>query len=196
MGIQWPTGTTKMMKSIIFAALVAAAYADADADAYYSAYGYGFPTPYYGQGSYGYSGYPYSFGTYEAYPIRSMNKRSADAEADADHYYSSHNYGYAGPFNGFNAYSYSAMPFPYSTYSQGGFPYHAMFKRSADAEADADHYYSAYNYASPFNGFSYQTYAAHPYNYGPYNYGSFPYHAMFKRSADAEADADHYYSSY
>merc|ERR1712198_181307 len=185
MGIQCSTGTTKMMKSLVFAALVAAAYADADADAYYSAYGYGFPTPYYGQNAFGYSGYPYSFGTYEAYPVRSMNKRSADAEADADHYYSS--------------YGHSAQPYPYGMYNYGAFPFHSMFKRSADADADADHYYSSFNYgyAAPFNnGFGYETYSAHPFNYGPYNYGSFPFHAMGKRSADAEADADQYYSSY
>merc|ERR1712198_595245 len=195
MGIQCSTGTTKMMKSIVFAALVAAAYADADADAYYSAYGYGFPTPYYGQNAFGYSGYPYSFGTYEAYPVRSKNKRSADAEADADHYYSSYGHGYAAPFNGFNSYAYSAQPYPYGMYNYGAFPFHSMFKRSADA--DADHYYSSFNYgyAAPFNnGFSYETYSAHPFNYGPYNYGSFPFHAMGKRSADADADV--FYSNY
>merc|ERR1712198_254090 len=156
MGIQCSTGTTKMMKSIVFAALVAAAYADADADAYYSAYGYGFPTPYYGQNAFGYSGYPYSFGTYEAYPVRSMNKRSADADADADHYYSSFNYGYAAPFNnGFSYETYSAHPFNYGPYNYGSFPFHAMGKRSADAEADADQYYSSYGYgyAAPFNGY-------------------------------------------
>merc|ERR1712221_30683 len=48
MGIQWFANTTRMMKSILFAALVAAAYADAeptadaDADAYYGYYGLGY----------------------------------------------------------------------------------------------------------------------------------------------------------
>merc|ERR1712198_700221 len=196
MGIQCSTGTTKMMKSIVFAALVAAAYADADADAYYSAYGYGFPTPYYGQNAFGYSGYPYSFGTYEAYPVRSMNKRSADAEADADHYYSSFNYGSAAPFNnGFSYETYSAHPFNYGPYNYGSFPFHAMGKRSADAEADADQYYSSYGYgyAAPFNGYNSYAYGAYP--YGMFNtYGSFPFHAMGKRSADADADV--FYSNY
>merc|ERR1712200_175135 len=102
MGIQWLeiTATINMMKSIFFvAALVAAALAEpeADADAYYSTLGYNGL----GYSNYGYNGYrsyvapaytrsfgyasPYAY-NYGAY--RHFGKRSADAEADADAYYS------------------------------------------------------------------------------------------------------------
>merc|ERR1712002_536584 len=113
MGIQWFAVSTKMMKSIVFAALVAAAYADAepkaDADAYYGGY--------YGLGAYGYSGLGYrSYGyvarpyastygaySYGAYPYHAIGKRSADAEpeADADAYY--------GGYYGLGAYGYSGL---------------------------------------------------------------------------------------
>merc|ERR1712107_552796 len=105
--IRW-IKTYNMMKSILFAALVAAVYADAepkaDADAYY----YG---GYYGLGAYGY---------------HAIGKRSADAEptADADAYY-------YGGYYGLGAYgyrSYGASPY-YRSYG-----YHAIGKRSADAE--------------------------------------------------------------
>merc|ERR1712198_799018 len=83
MGIQWFAATTKMMKSILFAALVAAAYADAepkaDADAYYGYYGYARPY------AYGYAR-PYAYG-YGLGGFRYLGKRSADADADADAYY-------------------------------------------------------------------------------------------------------------
>merc|ERR1711973_729783 len=126
MGIQWSTGTIKMMKSIVFAALVAAA------------------------------------------------------------------------FNGFNSFVYGARPYGYNTYNHGAYPYHAIGKRSADADADA--FYGSYGYASPafgyngFNGFNSYAYGANPYGYNAYNYGAYPYHAIGKRSADADADA--YYGSY
>merc|ERR1712107_568434 len=99
--------TYNMMKSILFAALVAAVYADAepkaDADAYY----YG---GYYGLGAYGYRSYgafPYS------YVYHAIGKRSADAEptADADAYY----YGYSAPYayRSYGAYPYRAGYYGY-----------------------------------------------------------------------------------
>merc|ERR1712219_22067 len=95
MGIQWFAVSTKMMKSIVFAALVAAAFADAepkaDADAYYGGY-YGLGAYGYsglGYRSYGYAAHPYSYGAYSYGAYHAIGKRSADAEpaADADAYY-------------------------------------------------------------------------------------------------------------
>merc|ERR1712198_798215 len=112
MGIQWFAATTKMMKSILFAALVAAAYADAepkaDADAYYGYYGYARPY------AYGYAR-PYAYG-YGLGGFRYLGKRSADADADADAYYGY--YGYARPY----AYGYSGYLGAYG-YGLGGYRY-------------------------------------------------------------------------
>merc|ERR1711929_34529 len=116
MGIQWFAVSTKMMKSIVFAALVAAAFADAepkaDADAYYGGYyglgaygysglgyrSYGYAAHPYSYGAYSYAAHPYSYGAYHA-----IGKRSADAEpaADADAYY--------GGYYGLGAYGYSGL---------------------------------------------------------------------------------------
>merc|ERR1711915_1139045 len=105
MGTQWFAATTKMMKSILFAALVAAAYADAepkaDADAYYGYYGLGYA---------GYAGYPYSYGRLG---YRTFGKRSADAEPAADAYYGY--YGYAAPYG----YARSYAPYAYGYRSYG-----------------------------------------------------------------------------
>merc|ERR1712038_2251989 len=133
MGIQWLgiTTTITMLKSIFFvAALVAAVYAEADADAgaYYSTLGYhGL-----GYANYGYNGYrsyvapaftrsfgyasPYAY-NYGGY--RHFGKRSADADADADAYYSTLGYHGLGYSNyGFNGYrSYVAPAYTYGSYS-------------------------------------------------------------------------------
>merc|ERR1711931_363344 len=189
MGIQWNHTPKKMMKSILIAALVAAVYAEADADAYYNGLGFGYT-------GYGYSGLrynngyslynrgvygarPYSFGAY-----RALYKRSADAEpeaeADADAYY----------------------------YTLG---LRSFYKRSADAEpeADADAYYGTYGYglgyaaAAPLAVRSYSyaprvaSYSAvSPYSYGYSHYNTLGYRGLYKRSADAEPEADAYYGAY
>merc|ERR1712127_150398 len=135
MGIQWSVYTTTtiiMMKSIFFAALVAAVAAEAapeaDADAYYGAYGYSGLTNYglnrlsYG-GAYGlglrsyaaapaytgysaYTGYGNLYGA--GYGARYLGKRSADAEpeaeAEADAYYGNgYTLGYG--YSGLNNYA-------------------------------------------------------------------------------------------
>merc|ERR1711872_615118 len=148
MGFSGLLTTNRMMKSILFAALVAAAYADAepkadaDADAYYGYYGLGYR-------GYGYRAYPY--GGYRGYYGYRLGKRSADAEptADADAYYGYYGHGYG---LGYRSYAYPA----YRSYAYGAYPYaygayHAIGKRSADAEpaADADAYYGYYGYAAP-----------------------------------------------
>merc|ERR1711962_1876656 len=202
MGIQWLeiTATINMMKSIFFvAALVAAALAEpeADADAYYSTLGYhglgysnygynglrSYAAPAYGYRSYshGYAS-PYNYGAY-----RHFGKRSAEAEAkpeaDADAYYNTLGYNGLGYANyGYNGYrSYVAPAYtrsfgyasPY-TYNYGA--YRHFGKRSADAEADADAYYSTLGYHGlgysnyGFNG--YRSYVAPAYNYGSYSYAS------------------------
>merc|ERR1711929_60149 len=133
MGIQWFAVSTKMMKSIVFAALVAAAFADAepkaDADAYYGGYyglgaygysglgyrSYGYAAHPYSYGAYSYAAHPYSYGSYHA-----IGKRSADAEptADADAYYGGY-YGYGGyaPYS----YGYARRAYAYSPYTYGGY---------------------------------------------------------------------------
>merc|ERR1711973_280772 len=171
MGIQWFNTSTKMMKSIVFAALVAAVYADAepkaDADAYlgYTGLtqgvrgvhgvpgvqgiaGLGYAAPY------GYAASPYAYGVQGLAGL-----------------------GYAAP------YGYAASPY--------GYGYHSIGKRSADAEPAYPGYlgYTAglagYGYASPYYGANLAGYRAYPYA----SYGAFPHHALGKRSADADADA-------
>merc|ERR1712200_157068 len=127
MGIQLSVSTIKMMKSIFFACLVAAVYAEAepkaDADAYYGLgysgvvpgyTGYALPgayRPYAAYGAYatptyntyaGYTGYGYA-GLRGHY----IGKREAEAEAeaDADAYYG---YGYSNLGYGYAARSYAA----------------------------------------------------------------------------------------
>merc|ERR1711931_97866 len=196
MGIQWNHTPNKMMKSILIAALVAAVYAEADADAYYNGLGFGYT-------GYGYSGLrynsgynlynrgvygarPYSFGAY-----RALYKRSADAEpeaeADADaYYYNNYGYGYAPLAARSYSYaprvaSYSAVsPYSYGYSHYNTLGYRGLYKRSADAEPEADAYYGAYGYAAPVASYGYA--AAHPVvssysyaprvaSYSPYSYG-------------------------
>merc|ERR1719402_1502795 len=142
----------------------------------------------------------------------------AEADADADAYYSTlgyhglgyTNYGlrsYAAPYAfGVRSYGY-AGPYTYGAYRHFG-------KRSADAEpeaeadADADAYYSTLGYHGlgyanyGYNG--YRSYVAPAYtrSFGyasPYAYNYGAYRHFGKRSADAEpeaeADADAYYST-
>merc|ERR1712142_231961 len=127
MGIQLSVSTIKMMKSIFFACLVAAVYAEAepkaDADAYYGL-GYSGVVPgYTGYALPGYTGYAgygaYATPAYNAYRgygyagLRGhyIGKREAEAEpeADADAYYGYNyglGYGYAAPI----ARTYAAAP--------------------------------------------------------------------------------------
>merc|ERR1711872_899123 len=118
MGIQWSSTSTRMMKSIFFAAVIAAAYADSESEADTKASqptSYGYPimefNPYsYGMQPYGFAGFPH------------MMKRSADADGF-----------YAYPGMGYSSYSYGMHP-------NGGFSH--MMKRSADADA----YHHGYNF--------------------------------------------------
>merc|ERR1711872_752818 len=121
MGIQLSVSTIKMMKSIFFACLVAAVYAEAepkaDADAYYGLgyrgvvpgyTGYALPgyTGYAGYGAYATPAYS-AYGGYTGYGYAGLRghyigKREAEAEpeADADAYYGYNyglGYGYAAP---------------------------------------------------------------------------------------------------
>merc|ERR1712109_288405 len=136
----------------------------------------------------------------------------AEADADADAYYSTlgyhglgyTNYGlrsYAAPYAfGVRSYGY-AGPYTYGAYRHFG-------KRSADAEpeaeAEADAYYSTLGYHGlgyanyGFNG--YRSYVAPAYTRSigyasPYAYNYGAYRHFGKRSADADADADAYYST-
>merc|ERR1712045_1060604 len=100
MGIQLSVSTIKMMKSIFFACLVAAVYAEAepkaDADAYYGlGYSGALPgyTGYAGYGAYATPAYS-AYGGYAGYGYAGLRghyigKREAEAEpeADADAFY-------------------------------------------------------------------------------------------------------------
>merc|ERR1712215_438051 len=138
----------------------------------------------------------------------------AEADADADAYYSTlgyhglgyTNYGlrsYAAPYAfGVRSYGY-AGPYTYGAYRHFG-------KRSADAEpeaeadADADAYYSTLGYHGlgyanyGYNG--YRSYVAPAYtrSFGyasPYAYNYGAYRHFGKRSADAEPEAEAYYTT-
>merc|ERR1711933_578072 len=118
MGIQLSVSTIKMMKSIFFACLVAAVYAEAepkaDADAYYGL-GYSGVVP-------GYTGYALpAYSGYAGYGYAGLNSHyignreaEAEPEADADAYYGYNyglgynnlRYGYAAPI----ARTYAAAP--------------------------------------------------------------------------------------
>merc|ERR1711973_28700 len=182
MGIQWFNTTAKMMKSIICVVLVAGVFAEAepksDADAYLRPAGlsgltlanhpygiaaspYGYPASAYGYGGapYGYAASPYGYG------YHSIGKRSADANV-----YSGHpNYlGYG--LTGYPGYGY---PLTYAGVNQAakafrpysGYPYHALGKRSADADANI----GAYGYPSPLSyGYGY---SLRGYEYSPSVYG-------------------------
>merc|ERR1712203_654241 len=133
MGIQLSVSTIKMMKSIFFACLVAAVYAEAepkaDADAYYGLgysgvvpgyTGYALPGAYRPYAAYGAYATP-TYNAYAGYGYAGLNshyigKREAEAEpeADADAYYGYNyglgyntlGYGYASPI----ARTYAAAP--------------------------------------------------------------------------------------
>jgi len=149
--------------------------AEPKADAYYAGY-YGYPSygyssyalsPYTTYGTtYGYSGYPYTYGSYSR-----LVKRDADAEPEADAYYRNV-YGYTGYGLGSYGYSSYALSSPY-TYGSAygyGYPYtygsySRLVKRDADAEPKADAYYAGY-YGYP--GYAYSGYRSYGY---PYTYG-------------------------
>merc|ERR1711973_191877 len=109
MGIQWSTVPSRMMKSILFATLVAAASAGAEPKSKAEA------KPFYGYPGMGFNfnGYPYFYGNFHGqYPHHFMGKRSADAEA----FYGP--YGYGSPyFGGYGSHSYNSSPSSYGHYS-------------------------------------------------------------------------------
>merc|ERR1711973_799568 len=134
MGIQWFNKTAKMMKSIICVVLVAGVFAEAepksDADAYLRPAGLSGLTL---------ANHPYGKAA-ATYGYHDIGKRSADANV-----YSGHP-GYLGyGLTGYPGYGY---PLTYAGVNQAanafhpysGYPYHALGKRSADAEADTDAY--------------------------------------------------------
>merc|ERR1712058_8773 len=139
MGIQWLLSvllTINMMKSIVFAALVAAVYAEADADAglLYGGLGYsslGYARTAYAAPAYGYARAGYGLGYAGLGYNARIWKREAEAEpeADAGLYYG----GYAG-YNGLAGYGYGLG-------------------------------YAARAYAAPAYGYAARTYAAPAYGY-------------------------------
>merc|ERR1739848_404214 len=165
MGIQLSVSTIKMMKSIFFACLVAAAHAYRT---------YAAPAYTTGYANYGYAGL--NAGHY-------IGKREAEAEPEAD---AEAFYGYNGPFNGYTGYalpayrSYAAPAYRtyaapayttgYANYGYAGLNAgHYIGKREAEAEPEADAYYGTYGYNGlsglGYSGLGYgyaSTYAAAP----------------------------------
>merc|ERR1712137_450506 len=147
-----------IMKSIVFAFLLAAVYAeaepkaDADPALLYGAYGYGYPSTYaYGASPYAYSayaghyGYPYGYSAYRHFGKRSADaeaepKADADAEAEPALLYGAYGYPTYGAYSAYSAY----RPYAYSAYAgHYGYPYgysayRHFGKRSADAEPEAN----------------------------------------------------------
>jgi len=212
------------MKFLLLVALIACAYAEPEADAYYRGYygGHYAPRGYvssYNYAPYRYTGYTgYGYGSPYTYGYRALHKREAEAEPEADAYYA-RTYGYTGAYNGLYGYrGYAASPYTYAAspyrYSYGysrpaySYGYRALHKRDAEAEPEADAYYArTYGYTGAYNGlYGYRGYAASPYTYAasPYRYSygysrpaySYGYHALHKRDAEAEPEADAYYRSY
>merc|ERR1712002_175467 len=181
MGIQLSVSSINMMKSIFFACLVAAVYAEAkpkaDADAYYGLGYSGIVPGYTGYALPGYTGYAGygayatpAYNTYRGYGYAGLNshyigKREAEAEpeADADAYYG-YNYGlgYAAPI----ARTYAAAPVA------------TVARTYAAPVTTVTRPYAAYGaYATP-------TYSA----YAGYGYAGLNSHYIGKREAEAEAE--------
>jgi hypothetical protein len=101
--------------------------------------------------------------------------------------------------------AYHGFPYAYGAY--GAFPYGRIFKREAEAKAEADPAL-LYSAGLPYAGFGYGYSAYAPYAYGTaaayapysaYGYAAAPYHfgaygRFFKREAEAEADAYYGYA--
>merc|ERR1712203_1342895 len=139
MGIQLSVSTIKMMKSIFFACLVAAVYAEAepkaDADAFYN---------------YGYNGYNGLVSGYTGYALPAYRSYAAPAYRT-----------YAAP-----AYTTGYANYGYAGLNSGH--YIGKREAEAEPEADADAFYG-YNYGLGYNtlGYGYaspiaRTYAAAP----------------------------------
>merc|ERR1712012_17032 len=111
---------------------------------------------------YTYAAYPYNYGAHYLY------KR--DAEADPQYFYG----------NYYGAYNRGYYNYPtYSTYNYGAYPYASnfygnrfLYKREAEAEAEADPQYYLGNYYGAYNR-GYYNYPSRPY-YGYRTYG-YPY---------------------
>jgi len=173
------------MKFLLVAALIACAYAEPEADAYYSSayglgsygyggYGYGGLSAYRGYSAYPYTGYGYGYRPSYSYGSYRLHKRDAEAEPEADAYYTgayglgAYRYGGLSAYRGYSAYPYTygyGYPSAYTTYGS-----YRLHKREADAEPEADAYYSrAYGYGYPSYGYRSYGYAAAPYR--SYGYG-------------------------
>jgi len=179
---------TRTMKFLVVLALVAAAYAAPEAEAnanadpayFYGNY-YGYPSYYSG---YGYSGYasPYWGGYYNrgyGYWKREAGaepEAKADASADPAYWYG--NYGWGSPY--YNSYAYNNWgwnrAYAYPAYNY----YNRFWKRSADAqpEADADANPEAYWYGNAYgfygNRWGYSGYyRPYGYNWGYRRYGGY-----------------------
>merc|ERR1712001_230442 len=162
--------STIMNKFLALACLAAVATAapEADADAFYSTYGYGLghygAYGAYGLGAYGYAGYPYA--AYHHAPLATGYAHVSPSAA----------LNIAGLTN-------AAVPAVAGGYAAAG-RYVAnsagvvhVAKRSAEAEAEpeADAFYTTYGYGLPYAGYS--GYTGYPYAHAAYNYGAYsPYH--------------------
>merc|ERR1711981_555814 len=150
-------------------ATVATAAPEADANAFYSTYGYGLGHHYgayggYGLGAYGYAGYPYAAyhhaplatGYAHVSPSASLNIAGlANAAVPA----------IAGGYAGAGRY----------VANSAGVVHVAKRSAEAEAEPEADAFYTTYGYGLPYAGYS--GYTGYPYAHAAYNYGAYsPYH--------------------
>jgi len=181
--------------------------ADADPEAWYGAYGYG---------AYGAYAHPYGYGAYGVSPHAiGVTGQTVSVEAAAAGHLATKALRYGYPYGGYGHYGGYGGYGGYAGYR--GYAGHYIGKRAAEAEADAKPWYGVYGYGihkpiitsvgalttysngavTPTNTLAVQqataahlaakagVYAAHGYPY---------YHALGKRSAEAEADP--YYLGY
>merc|ERR1719297_37612 len=153
-----------MNKFLTVAALatVALVKGEADADAFYGAYGYGLsPYTYGGYAGYGYAGYPYA-AAYGAYAHPYAHAAYSQVSPSA-----------AQTTLGLAQASIPAVAGGYASagrYVANSAGVVHVAKRSADAEPEADAFYSTYGYGlSPYT----YGYAGYPYTYGAYPYATY-----------------------
>merc|ERR1712142_287977 len=136
MGIQLSVSTIKMMKSIFFACLVAAVYAEAEPKAEADAF-------------YGFNGYNGLVSGYTGYALPAYRSYAAPAYRS-----------YAAP--AYRTYAAPAYTTGYANYGYAGLNAgHYIGKREAEAEPEANAYYGTYGY----NGLSGLGYSGLGYGY-------------------------------
>ena len=206
----WNFFLSKILASIVLASAVAKPEAESEAQWYNPLMYNQMYRPYQHFGYQMYSPYHQGYNMYNMYGNfynRYMYKREAEADAEAQYpfgvtpyQYGPYNFQYNMPYNyqmpyynrayafDYNRYNFYNMPYNqgYNMYNQGYNmfrpAYNRLFKREAEADAEAQIFYTPYQ----------QSYGYNMYNYGynmynsrynmPYNYGynmAYPYQRFF-----------------